>query len=121
MAGQQGNHKPPTLVYAHHGGVGKFILDMGSDGPDSNARRPDKKKAVRLFPGPGRPGRQTVIGLRPYFTSKPGRHMEGSPQGIGQTPPQRRPPAGKGDDRRCHWLASRNSWVKVGSYSLERW
>ena len=115
VPGEEGDHKPPRLVHTDHGGVGKLVPHMGGNGPHGDPRRPHKYQGVRPRPGPGRPPLQRGVGLRPYLGGEAGRDVEGAPQGVRQAAAQRRPPAGKGDDRRGHLLASRNSWVKVGS------
>ena len=115
MAGEKGDHKAAPFVHDHHGGVGKFILYMGSNGPHGNAAGADEDEGVPALPGLCRPRLQRAAGCRPGFRGQSGRYVEGGIQMPGYRLSQLRSPAGKGNDGGLHSRASRQPWLKVGS------
>ena len=112
VAGEEGHNKASRLVHRHHGGVGKFILHIGGDGPDGNTTSPYEEEGVGVgepFPGPLP---QAPVAGEPRLRRQPLRHRQGAAvadlrQIMGQLSSQSGPPAGKGGEGDPHLLASR--------------
>ena len=120
MAGEQGNHKPPRLVDAHHRRVSFFAFDIRGDFPHSNAAGSHKDQCVH--------GGKTRAIYRLVQRQKARlfktRHGIAHPYLLRQRlqyPPRcgtAAPAVGKQDG--SHWAPLRNSVVKSGWYSSDR-
>jgi hypothetical protein len=88
------------------------MADVQSDQPDRDARGPHKDQGAAAPEGAGRP----VPGVLAAF----GRSARFLRLGVRPICPPALRPGGKSDQPDFHGAASRNSWLKEGSYRQER-
>ena len=120
VAGEQGDHKLPRLVDAHHRRVGFFAFDIGGDLPHGDAAGPHKDQCVH--------GGKAHIIYRLVQRQKARlfktRHGIAHPYLLRQRlqyPPRRGTAApAVGKQGGSHWAPLRNSVVKSGWYSSDR-
>ena len=119
MTGQQRNDKPRVFVHRQHGGIDILAAQIRRDCAHRNARRADKHDAPAFRHRLPRKRIQRCIRSQPLRASVM-RH------GIARKARRNAraglmPASGKRNHRNLHaCVPVRNSWVNVGSYSLER-
>ena len=120
MAGEQGDHKPPRLVDAHHRRVSFFAFDIRGDLPHSNAAGSHKDQCVHG--GKARAvyrlvQRQEIRFLKPLHGVAHERCLR---QRCHHPPRHGAATAAEGKQGGSHCAPLRNSVVKSGWYSSER-
>ena len=92
---------------------------MGGNRPDGNAAGPRQLRASALLQAPAVRASRLVYGWASASAAKRGEDA-GSPRPSRRAAGQQRPPAGEGDSRAGHLLASRQPWVKRDRRAWER-